>query len=296
MALLFGFVLAGVQRLSPGGLVTIPFVVAVLAVGLALLLGLAPLHFWVPAAFQRAGPVSIALATGLLGPASVGLLLQALSAQPQLVVDERVNSYLSYGGLFTAIFGAFAALAPGSLRRRAGYVFVSDAGFIVAGMATYTRIGVAGAALHLAHRSLLALVLAGAAAELERAEGNAGNCGKACSAPYLWGTLLLGALSLVGLPPLSGFAAAWPIYQAVSLVDWRPATVLALTSVTCLGALLAGLGDLRREYEWPWQRPRAVEAWLLALAAFTAVWGLAPGPFLDAVHRAVSQLPFLRPF
>src|SRR5207302_7814138 len=36
MALLFGLVLASIQSLSPGGLVTIPFVVAVLSVGLAL--------------------------------------------------------------------------------------------------------------------------------------------------------------------------------------------------------------------------------------------------------------------
>jgi len=294
VALLFGFVLIDVQTLSPGGLVTIPFVVAVMSVGIALQWGVAPVHYWLPNTFQRAGPVSAAVAAGVLGPATLGLLIQALSASPQLVVDERVNGYLTYGGLFTAVFGAVAALAPGRFRRRIGYSLVSDLGFVLVGMATYTRIGVAGAALHLVHRSLLALVLVGTAAEMERVERASDECGT--PAPYLWGSCMLGALSLLALPPLSGFAGAWAVYQAVSLNDWHVALVLAAASVTCLAALLTGLGETRRESIRPWRRPRAVEVWLMALSAFTASWGFAPGLFLGAIHAAVRQLPFLKPF
>ena len=294
MALLFGFVLADIQRLSPGGLVTVPFVVAVLSVGLALHLGVAPLHFWVSNAFERAGPASIALAIGLLGPATVGLLLQALTALPQLVVDDEVNGYLTAGGLFTAVFGAVAALAPVRLRRRLGYVFVSDIGFVLAGTVTYTRLGVTGAALHLAHRSLMVLVLVGSIAELERSERPTGN--GAPPSPYLWGTLLVGMLSFAAVPPLSGFAGAWPIYQALSLADWRLALVLAATSLVCLAALLTALGRARPALPRAWPRPRPVEWALMVLAAFGALWGLTPGPYLGAIYRAVSQLPFLKSF
>jgi formate hydrogenlyase subunit 3/multisubunit Na+/H+ antiporter MnhD subunit len=209
-------------------------------------------------------------------------------------VDERVNAYLTYGALLTALFGAFATLAPGRLRRRLGYAMVSDIGFVLAGIATYTRIGVAGAVLHLAHRSLVALVLAAAASELQPVEGEGERC--SASAPYLWGALLLGVLGLLTLPPLSGFAASWAIFQAVSLAGWRAALVLALASVICFGALLSGLGGIRRAYSWPWRRPRVSEAYLLALAAFTVLWGLVPAPYLGAIHSAVSQLTFLKPF
>jgi hypothetical protein len=34
----------------------------------------------------------------------------------------------------------------------------------------------------------------------------------------------------------------------------------------------------------------------MALAGCLTLWGLAPGPALGAVHAAVSQLPFLKPF
>jgi multicomponent Na+:H+ antiporter subunit D len=294
VALLFGLVLAELQRLSPGGLVTVPFVVAALSVGLALQWGVAPLHAWLPTAAQRAGAASTALAVGLLGPATMGFLLQTLSAQPQLVVDERVTRYLTGGALFTAAFGAVAALAPAKLRRTLGYVLVADLGFVLMGLATTTRIGVAGAVLHLAHRSLAAVLLLGASAELEQDDRGCGEGQR--PAPFLWGTLLLVSLALLGVPPLSGFAADWAIYQAVSLSDWRLAAALACTSLACLAAVLSGLGRLRRDYPRPWRRPRPVEALLLGLGGFVALWGLAPGPALGAIHSAVSELPFLKPF
>jgi hypothetical protein len=39
-----------------------------------------------------------------------------------------------------------------------------------------------------------------------------------------------------------------------------------------------------------------VEVALMALAAFVALWGLAPGPALGAIHQAAGELPFLKPF
>ncbi len=294
MALLFGFVLADLQRISPGGLVTVPFVVAVLAIGVALQWGVAPLYFWLPNAFQRAGPAGAALAISFLGPATLGLLIQALSAQPQLVADETVTRFLTYGSLFTAVFGALATLAPAKLRRTLGYVLVADLGYVLAGVATFTRIGLAGAALHMAHRSLTALLLLASATELERVDRGATDVRP--PAPYLWGTVLVGTLSLLGVPPLAGFAANWAIYQAISLTDWRLAIALQGTSLVCLAAVLSALGRLRRSYPHPWRPPTALETTLMVAAVAVALWGLAPGPALGAIHRAAGELPFLKPF
>ncbi len=291
-ALLFAFVLANLQRLNPGGQVTVAAVVAVLCVGLALQWGVAPLHFWLPSVVERTGPAAASLAVGVLGPATLGLLLQALAAQPQLVSDERTTSFLTYGGLFTATFGAAAALAPAKLRRTLGYVLVADMGFILLGIAWYTRIGTAAAVVHLAHRCLVALVLICAAAELERDDRGVAEC----AAPYMWTVLLVGSVTLLGVPPLSGFAADWAVYQALSLMDWRLALLLALSSVVCLAAVLATLGRLHRHYPRPWRRPRPAELWLMALAVVAGLWGLAPSPVVGVVYQAVSSLPFLRPF
>ena len=286
MALLFGLVLADLQRLSPGGLVTVPFVVAVLSVGFALQWGVAPLYFWLPNAYQRAGPGAGAVAVCIAGPATLGLLIQSLSALPQLVADESVNRLLMLGGLGTAAFGAGAALAPAKLRRTLGYILVADLGFVIAGLATFSRIGLTGATLHMAHRCLVALLLLAAAAELERVDRGAPDDDR--PAPYLWATLLVGSLALVGVPPFSGFAATWAVLQALTLSDGRLVLALGATSLVCLAAVLTALGRLRRSYPRPWRRPTAVEVSLMGLALFAALWGLVPGPALEAVHRAAG--------
>jgi multicomponent Na+:H+ antiporter subunit D len=230
----------------------------------------------------------------VVGPAALGLLLQAFTAQPQLVADARVQGYLAAAGLATAWFGAAAALAPAKLRRVLGYVLIADLGYVMLGLTTLTRIGVAGAVLHMAQRSLVTLVLLGATAELERDDRGATDGAR--PAPYMWGALLLASLTLLGVPPLAGLAANWAVYQALSLSDWRLAMALAGSSFVCLVAVLSSLGRLRRDYTRPWRRPRPAETALLALAVLTALWGLAPGPALGAIHAAVSQLPFLKPF
>ena len=161
----------------------------------------------------------------IVGPATLGLLIQSLSALPQLVADESVNRLLMLGGLGTAAFGAGAALAPAKLRRTLGYILVADLGLVIAGLATFSRIGLTGATLHMAHRCLVALLLLAAAAELERVDRGAPDDGR--PAPYLWGTLLVGSLVLVGVPPFSGFAATWAVLQALTLSDGRLVLALA---------------------------------------------------------------------
>jgi formate hydrogenlyase subunit 3/multisubunit Na+/H+ antiporter MnhD subunit len=160
------------------------------------------------------------------------------------------------------------------------------------GMSTYSRIGVSGAALHMAHRGLMALILLAAAHELEREAMDSSQP----AAPYSWGTLLVGVLALIGVPPLAGFAANWAVLQAASLVDWRLTAALAITSAVALAAGLAAVGRLRGSYPLPWRRPSPVERYLMALTALAALWGLAPGPALRAIHEAVSELAFVRPF
>ncbi|HEU5315630.1 MAG TPA: proton-conducting transporter membrane subunit, partial [Chloroflexota bacterium] len=164
---------------------------------------------------------------------------------------------------------------------------------VLVGMATYTRIGVAGAALHMAHRALTAFVLAAAAHELE--QENRG-LEEQPPTPYLWLALLLAVLAMTGVPPLAGFGSRWAVLQAASLVDWRLAAGLMTTSAVALLAALTALGRLRRTYPAPWRRPTSVEVYLLGAATCTALWAVVPGPMLGALHDAVSELTFLKPF
>ncbi len=302
--LLAGFSLADILRISPGGLVTEAFAIAVLAVGFALAIGLVPLHFWVPVVSLRSGEGGAMLALGLVAPATVGFLVQVLSGLPQLGSEVLTARLLVIGGLLGCAGGAIGAVAPGRLGRRVGYAVIAGLGPVLLGIGSGTRIGVAGALVALAHHATCMIVLVGSAAALEGRPDRQRPAGASRRAVQM--AFVLAAIASSGIPPLGGFAARWAVMQALSLADWRLAMAVGVSSLVVLAGLLVGAS------RWPGDRPETpVEgdlgsrpqwklsgsAWVL-LASTVAACALSvlPSPVLDQAHRATAQLTYLRPF
>ncbi len=314
ITLVAGFALADVQIVSPGGLVTDTFVVAVLSTGFALSIGVVPLYFWVPSASQRPGAGASMLAIAVVVPASLGLMLATLTALPQLSGPVASSHLLTNGGLLTAIFGAVGALAPGRLRRRIGYALMGNLGAVLLGFGTSTRIGVAGALVTLAHHCLVAIVLIGTATEIEtpqnvqrQASGDEdGNeTGRQLGVrPILiareqgWVArvaFVLAVIAMSGMPPFGGFASRWAVMQALALSDWRLAFALGIASLVTTYALLVSV-PARRSVVGSRHSSTGSEQFLLALSVVACLWGFLPGNMLDVAHAATSQLTFLKPF
>jgi formate hydrogenlyase subunit 3/multisubunit Na+/H+ antiporter MnhD subunit len=169
--ILAGLSLADVLRVSPGGLVTESFVIAVLAVGFALAIGLPPLHFWIPVVAWRGGRGSSMIALGIVVPAAVGYLVQVLGALPQLGGAALTARVLTAGGLVACVVGATGALAGGRLGRRVGYASIAGIGPVLLGLGTGTRIGVAGALVALAHHAVCTIILVATAPRVEATSG-----------------------------------------------------------------------------------------------------------------------------
>lgn len=154
-----GLSLADVLRVSPGGLVTEPFVIAVLAAGFALAIGLPPLHLWVPVVAWRPSAGSASLALGVVAPAAVGYLVQVLAGIPQLGGAALTSRLLTVGGLIACVVGAMGAASPGRMGRRVGYAAIAGIGPVLLGLGTGTRIGAAGAMVALAHHAVCTIIL-----------------------------------------------------------------------------------------------------------------------------------------
>ena len=267
--------------------------VAVLSVGFALQWGVAPLYFWLPNAYQRAGPGAAAVAVCIAGPATLGLLIQSLSALPPAGGRRVGQPPADAGGPGDGRLRGGGALAPAKLRRTLGYILVADLGLVIAGLATFSRIGLTGATLHMAHRRLVALLLLAAAAELERVDRGAPDDGR--PAPYLWGTILVGSLVLVGVPPFSGFArhlgrAAGPdpLGRAPGAGPGRHLSGLPRRRPHLPGAPPAQLPPPLAPPPQRWRCPDGT-------GPLRALWGSSPGRPWRPVHRAAAGLPFLKP-
>lgn len=313
ITLVAGFALADVQKVSPGGLVTDAFVVAVLSTGFALSIGIVPLYFWVPSASQRPGAGASMLALAVVVPASLGLMLATLTALPQLSGPVATSHLLTIGGLLTAVGGALGTVAPGRLRRRIGYALMGNLGAVLLGFGTSTRIGVAGALVALAHHCLVAIVLIGAATEIETpptsSDQGSGDTlderGRRLDVRPIFidreqgwvarVAFVLGVIAMSGVPPFGGFAARWAVMQALTLSDWRLAFALGITSLVTTYALLVSV-PARRFAVGSAYMSSAPERFLFVLSVVACVWGFLPGNLLDVAHAATSQLTFLKPF
>lgn len=291
-SLLVSLLLADLYRLNPAGAISVPLVAAGLTVGWGLLLGAAPFHFASTNVLSRVGPVAGTVMVAILAPVTLVMLVQALASYPWLVTDPRVNRYLLLGGLASSAFGAVMALGNSKPGRLLSYALVHDLGFVLAGLATYTRLGATGALLQIGNRALAATLLLFSLAEWQRGGRSR----------YLAACVGVGVLSIAGAPLTSGFVSRWTVYQAVSLEDWRFGAVLAASSAVLLLALI------QAAHRWAWpgefvaggggettRSPSSREFLLLSMAAVTVLLGLFPGPVIAATRDAVQQFAFLKP-
>jgi formate hydrogenlyase subunit 3/multisubunit Na+/H+ antiporter MnhD subunit len=331
-----GLSLADVLRVNPGGLVTESFVIAVLAAGFALAIGLPPVHFWVPVVSWRPDIGSSTLVLGVVVPATVGYLVQVLAGLPQLGGAALTARLLTVAGLLACIVGALGATSPGRLGRRVGYASIAGIGPTLLGLGMATRIGAAGALVALAHHAACMIVLVATTGAVERDAGSTPIRGSLAGAVSdgqtpvdqhatasgrnnrveRWRSgrrlhriaFILATLAASGIPPLSGFASRWAIMQALSLADWRLAMVVGITSLVTLAALLTSVArrspsQVATPYHLPEAGGASNEAMrgdggglLVVYSLVTCVWGFVPAWVIEQTWRATAQLGYLRPF
>lgn len=282
-----------------------------------------PLFFWLPASYHTL-PVTVStLFAALMTKVGVYALLrlQSLMFGPEFELLQPVLLGLAFA---TMLAGLAGAIAETDLRRLLAWQVVVSIGFMLLGVALGTEAAIAAAVFYLVHAMLAKAVLflvAGVAA----GPGTAGPAPLAAmgglwrTRPWLALAFLAAALSLIGLPPSSGFWAKLALVEAS--VDAGAWTTLAVVLGASLLAFLPLIGVWNAVF-WkaaPDARP-ALEprpgseaaadgrpgpamalapapvsraASLLPIAGLTAVAvtiGLFPQPLLELSSRAAASL------
>ncbi|OYT55576.1 MAG: hypothetical protein B6U76_05605 [Desulfurococcales archaeon ex4484_217_2] len=120
-------------------------------------------------------------------------------------------------GIITLTIPAFLALVENDIKRIIAYSTVSQMGYIVYSLGIGTVLGVAGALFHVINHALLKSMLFLAAGAVIYATGTRNIRelgGLAYKMPITAAAVLIGGLSVAGLPPLNGFASKLLIYEA----------------------------------------------------------------------------------
>ncbi len=177
--------------------------------------GLFPLFFWLPDSYPTAPSAVTAIFAGLLTKVGVYAIIrtQTLLFPP----DARPQTLILWIAGATMLVGVLGAIAQADIKRILSFHIVSQIGYMVMGLGLFTLAGVAGAIFYVIHHIVVktTLFLTGGLVEHVAGSGRLSRVGGlARSAPVVAALFLVPALSLAGIPPLSGFVAKFALISA----------------------------------------------------------------------------------
>lgn len=166
-----------------------------------------PLFFWLPASYHTP-PISIsAIFAGMLTKVGVYSLIRVFTL---IFVHDigYTHVLLMWIAGFTMLVGVLGAASHYDMRRILAFHSISQIGYMILGLALYTPLAIAGAIFFMIHHTLVKGNLFLVAGLVNRVKGSYDIRkigGLANSRPLLAVLFLIPALSLAGIPPLSGF-------------------------------------------------------------------------------------------
>ncbi len=263
-----------------------------LILGFGVKAALVPLHGWLPVAMVAPAPVSALLhAVAVVKAGAFGIV--------RVIYDVYGIEFSRTLGLLTPlavlasvtiVYGSVRALYQDDLKKRLAFSTISQVSYIILGSAVFGPLATIGGIVHLVHQGVMKITLffcAGNFAETLGIHKVSEMSGVGRRMPVTMAAFTLGALGMIGVPPLAGFFSKW--YIGMGGVEngqyWVPG-VLVISSILnaayFLPILYTGWFG-RQDHEWHGHRsfPARFETSLslLAPALVTAALSLLFGVF-----------------
>jgi multicomponent Na+:H+ antiporter subunit D len=175
-----------------------------------------PFFFWLPASYHTPPVAVSAIFAGLLTKVGVYALIRVFTLLFVQDLGYTHTIILVLSGL-TMVTGVLGAVAQNEFRRVLSFHIISQIGYMTLGLGLFTTAGIAGSIFYIVHHIIVKtnLFLVSGVVYLLRGTFELKNLGGLyASNPVLGMLFLIPALSLAGLPPLSGFFAKLTIVQA----------------------------------------------------------------------------------
>lgn len=199
-----------------------PTSATLITLALALKIGLAPMHFWLPEVLQ-----GLNLTTGLILSTWQKLAPFAILLQLYPLLNPNILITL---GVASIVIGGWSGLNQTQLRKILAYSSIAHLGWIITILHFAPNLALLNLALYIVITTSIFLLFN----TLNSTKINSISV-SATKAPLLSIISLVTLLSLGGLPPLSGFIPKWLILQEITKQDLLiPATIIALATLLSL--------------------------------------------------------------
>jgi multicomponent Na+:H+ antiporter subunit D len=243
VAIIWTWFTAGTLDFVAGGILRdkidptlLPFLLALYMFGIGKA-ALMPFHRWLPSAMVAPTPVSALLHAVAVVKAGVFTVLKVVVYifGIDLLADTGASTWLIWVASFTLLAASLVAMTKDNLKARLAYSTISQLAYIVLGAALASSLGILGGGLHIATHALGKITLfmcAGAIYVATHKTEISDMRGLGRVMPFTFGAFCIGALSIIGLPPLAGTWSKW--YLALAAADTGMILVIAVFMISSL--------------------------------------------------------------
>jgi F420H2 dehydrogenase subunit N len=278
------------SELMPFGLLAVGLFIA----GFGFKMGLVPFHMWLPDTYSGS-PTTVAalLAAGTKKAgfaAAIRVIIIGLVA-----LNVQWSFVLAIIAIFTMTVGNLGALTQKSVPRMLAYSSISQAGYMLIGLAValYSTQGIAASLFHIMNHAVMisaAFIAAAAVIVVLSGYGIEKYKGLGYRMPITAIVMTISLLALAGIPPLNGFWSKLLLFGAAidsgQQIWWGPYLAIAaiLNSALSLGYyawIIRKMYMEEGENRVRQKEPKSIVAVLLFALGFMVIFGIWYGPILD---------------
>lgn len=305
-AILGTWITAGTLDFTPGGIFTDAHSSGVVALLLVLFCygigkaALMPFHRWLPAAMVAPTPVSSLLHAVAVVKAGVFSILKIVIYifGVENLSQIATTDIMLYIAAATVLLSSCVAMTKDNLKARLAYSTISQLSYIIVGALLASSIATAGATLHIVTHAAGKITLffcAGAIMVAAHKKNISDMVGLGRTMPLTMIAFAVGALSIIGLPPMAGTWSKW--YLVVGALDADKLIIVAVLTISSLLNVayllpipIKAFFNPAGENQQPWSWSETKEAPLPSLIAIgvttTACVALFfyPEPIIDLIN------------
>jgi len=310
-AVLWTYQLSGTLDFQAGGILqgnVSPTVAVILLTLFAFGTGkaaLMPFHRWLPAAMVAPTPVSALLHAVAVVKAGVFTVLKVVIYifGIDLIKETGAGTIILWVATFTLVVASLVALTKDNLKARLAYSTIGQLSYVIVGAMLANAAGIIGAAMQIAMHAMGKITLffcAGAIYVAAHKTEISDMRGLGYKMPFTFGAFLVGAISIIGLPPLAGSWAKWHLMLgSIDASQWIVVAALLLSSMLNIAYLVPVAA--RAFYMSPEQKAvsnsgiEEAPMFCVVPLCITAAGCVLLFIFGDALNHLISLIPLTKP-
>ena len=250
LAMIWTWWLTGTLEFTPGGVFgdesafVLDLLLVLYVIGTAKA-ALMPFHRWLPAAMVAPTPVSALLHAVAVVKAGVFTILKVVVYLFGIdtVAELAAADWLAALAALTILLGSLVAMTKDNLKARLAYSTISQLSYIILGAMLGVAAGVVGGGMHVVMHAFGKITLffcAGAILVAAHKTRVSELDGLGRTMPLTMLAFLVGALSIVGLPPFGGTWSKWWLVQGTLDTGlWMLTAVLLVSSLLNVAYLVS---------------------------------------------------------